>query len=94
MITKNFIRVLLVASLTTYSGYYFYTNPKGIMHQKKLAAENTKLKQKITLLEQEISTLQTNRVMLESDPFEKEKVMREDLHMSYTNEYVYLLPTK
>jgi len=57
-----------------------------------MIAENTIDKQTIHSLIAEIDTLKQKTTALQSDSFEREKIIREDLQMSCTNEYVYLLP--
>lgn len=91
---KSWIKLLIIAALIGWYIYYLYNNPKGIKFQRARAAENAQEQSLIAELEADIDKLQTKKVGIISDPFEQEKIIREDLQMSCTNEYVYLLPSK
>lgn len=89
---KSWIKLLIIAALIGWYLYYLYHNPKGILFQRERAAENAQQASLIAALEADIEQLQTKKIKVQSDAFEQEKLMREDLQMSCTNEYVYLLP--
>lgn len=89
---KSVIKLCILIGVAGGYGYHFYTNPKGVYHQRELIAENAKIVADITAVEAEIDTIKTKTIGLESNRFEQEKIMREDLQLSCTNEYVYLLP--
>ncbi|MBM3886541.1 hypothetical protein FJ364_01310 [Candidatus Dependentiae bacterium] len=89
---KDWIKLSLLAGACIWYIHYLYTNPKGIFQQRQMIAENTIDKQTIHSLIAEIDTLKQKTTALQSDSFEREKIIREDLQMSCTNEYVYLLP--
>ncbi len=89
---KSWIKLLIIATLIGWYIYYLYNNPKGIKFQRARAVENAHEQSLIAALEADIDKLQTKKVGVISDPYEQEKIIREDLQMSYTNEYVYLLP--
>ena len=91
---KSVIKLCILVSVAGGCGYHFYTNPKGVYHQRVLAAENAKIIDDIAAAESEIDLIKTKTIGLESNRFEQEKIMREDLQLSCTNEYVYLLPKK
>ena len=91
---KSWIKLLIVVALIGWYIYYLYNNPKGIKFQRARATENAQEQSLIAALEADISKLQTKKIALQSDPFEQEKIIREDLQMSCTNEYVYLLPSQ
>ncbi|MBX9830685.1 septum formation initiator family protein [Candidatus Babeliales bacterium] len=88
---KHLIQGALLLMLGIGMGHYLVFNPNGLQMQKRLKAtiaqEQTKvddLKQKIAALEQELTTWR-------EDSFYQEKLAREDLLMSYTNEMVYFI---
>lgn len=89
---KSVIKLCIIASVAGGYCYHFYTNPKGIYHQRELAEENSKIVADISAIESEIDIIKTKTINLESNRYEQEKIMREDLQLSCTNEYVYLLP--
>ena len=91
---KSIIKLCILASVVGGYGYHFYTNPKGVCYQQAFAQENAKIVVDIESLEAEIDVIKTKTIGLESNRFEQEKIMREDLQLSCTNEYVYLLPKK
>ena len=91
---KSATKLCLLSACVGWYLHYFYYNPKGILHQHKLVAENAIIKESINALTNEIVLLKSKTRALQSNRFEQEKIMRQDLQMSYTNEYVYLLPKK
>jgi cell division protein FtsB len=92
MDTKTIIKLCILTGLGGWYTHYLYENPKGIKHQRILEAKNAQEQAAITALEEKISTLKTKTIAMQSNRFEREKIIREDLQMSCTNEYVYLLP--
>ena len=89
---KSWIKIGLLAGLGGWYIYHLYTNPKGLLHQRGLAKENAIEQARVNSLVAEVANLQTKTIALQSNRFEREKIIREDLQMSCTNEYVYLLP--
>jgi cell division protein FtsB len=87
-------KLIVLAGLCGWFGNYVYKNPKGIYQQRLMAAENAKEQAAITHLTTEITDLKTRIFALNGDRFAQEQVIRQDLQMSCTNEYVYLLPQK
>lgn len=91
MKTKHFIQGALLIMLGAGMTHYIISNPNGLRAQKKLsqtlALEHNKvdsLKQNIAALEQEINSWQENTI-------HRERIARQDLHMSYTDEIVYFI---
>lgn len=91
---KSWMKIMVLAIATGGYIHHFYTNPKGVFRQRKLAQENESEKNKIAALENEINRFQEKTIALQSDWLEQEKIIRQDLQLSYTNEYIYLLPAK
>jgi cell division protein FtsB len=89
---KSWIKIGLLAGLGGWYIHHLYTNPKGLLHQRSLAKENAAEQARVNSLVAEVANLQTKIIALQSNRFEREKIIREDLQMSCTNEYVYLLP--
>ncbi len=87
----EYIKMGFLFSLCGLFAHHFYFNPKGVRAQRKLKAENQREKVKIAHLQEEVTALRNSITGLSSNDFEQEKIMREDLQMSCTNEYVYLL---
>lgn len=88
---KHLVQGALLLMLGASMGHYLIFNQHGLQAQKKLkntiAHEQNKvddLKQKVAVLEQELTAWK-------EDSFHQEKLAREDLHMSYTNEMVYFI---
>ncbi len=94
MNTKNIIKLCLLVGVGGWYTYHFYTNPKGLTHQRTLARENAATQKAINAIEAEIATLKEKTIGLQANRFEQEKIIRQDLQMSCTNEYVYLLPAQ
>lgn len=88
---KFLARSLLISALMCGGAYYFWQCPTGLHVQKTLQAENDTGRARIAAIQTEIATLDKTIMMLKDDPVATERVLREDLQMSYTNEYVYLL---
>ena len=89
---KSWTKLGLLAGLGGWYVHHLYTNPKGIIYQQSLAAENAAEQNIINTLSRQVANLQSKTIALQSSSFEREKIIREDLQMSCTNEYVYLLP--
>ena len=87
-------KLCVLAGLCGWFGNYVYKNPKGIRQQRLLAIENAHEQVAITQLSTEIVDLKTKIFALNGDRFAQEQIIRQDLQMSCTNEYVYLLPQK
>lgn len=89
---KFWIKTGILAGLVCWYIHHLYTNPKGVLYQKSLAKENATEQARVNSLVAEVAKLQTKTIALQSNRFEREKIIRQDLQMSCTNEYVYLLP--
>ena len=81
-------------SLALCFGYYAIKGKHGIKKYRKISREIAANQQKIMALNQEISMIESNIHNFTHRSFEKEMVLRTDLHMGYTNEIVYLYPKK
>ena len=67
---------------------------KGILRHRELVQEIVTEQLAITEISQENATLNQQIAATQGDSFPREKIAREDLQMSCTNEYVYLLKDK
>lgn len=92
MKAKTLIKIVILSMMIVVAGYYLIINEHGILTHRNLKKEVQIEKQVVTKLEQEIITLEQRLQVAQNDPFEKERLAREDLLMSYTNEFVYLIP--
>lgn len=85
-------RGIILATISIGFGYHLFYGKNGIKEYQQLNQDFMLIKKeydqattKLALIEQEIR-------LWETEPFMKEKVAREDLLYSYTNEYIYLVP--
>lgn len=92
MRAKTILQGLVLLATLVAVGHYLITNEHGIQTYLGLKKETLLEKQIVAKLEHEINELEQTLVAWETNPLEKEKLAREDLLMSYTNEFVYLLP--
>ena len=78
----------LLMGLALYGAFF---GKKGIFHHHKLIQEIATEKEAIALILQENARLNTLITEVGQGTFPHEKIAREDLQMSCTNEYIYLL---
>lgn len=89
---KKIISHGIILGLCLYAGgSYFWHSPAGVKQQQALRCENARVQEEVALLEHENSELASAIETLTQDPVAQERIMREDLQMVHTNEYVYLL---
>lgn len=74
------------------SVYYLVTGPKGFQKYRMLKREVLVENNNIAQLTETINQMQTNIDTWNNTPFEREKIARQDLSMSFTNELVFLTP--
>ena len=88
---KQFIRGTILFSLLGSFGYYLTFSKKGVLAYLERRQEILIEQKIVEKLKAEVAKLELSTEKWNSDPYVREKLAREDLHMSYTNEYVYLL---
>lgn len=91
MYTKHIVRGIILCGLLGSFGYYLTFSKKGILAYFERKQEVLIEKKVVEKLKAEIAKLQHDTHKWETDSYAREKLAREDLQMSYTNEYVYLL---
>lgn len=86
------LRTIIICALCTSFFWHLYYGKNGIKAYNQLCSEVHAASYKKEALEQTIVGLEAEITTWQTDSFVKEKVAREDLLYSYTNEYVYILP--
>lgn len=69
---------------------YMFTS-QGFYNLQKLAKENNALEKDIFAAQQEINDLAHEVIVWQTEPFYKEKLAREHLHMARADEKIYYL---
>jgi len=87
---KNVVRTIIIVTLLTSFSYYLFFSKKGIKHILALKQECAQEQQEVDLLTTQVATLKKSIYEWNNNPFAKELTAREDLHMTYTNETVYI----
>ncbi len=72
--------------------YHLYYTKNGLKAHRELCTEVEATKEQQSKLQHQIASLEAELHEWQTDTFVKEKVAREDLLYSYTNEHVYLIP--
>lgn len=89
-IKKAFIRLVYIVQITLY-GWYYHEGYQGYRIQKELCCETNQIKSEIANINKEINDLAQEIEMMNSIPFYKEKIAREQLHMAYPDEIIYYI---
>lgn len=92
MKAKNIIRGLFALSLCCVTFIYFWRGDHGLRTYLNLKKEVLQEASTVKALEDNINGIKQKIAQWNTDSFEKEKIARQDLSMSYTNELVYLTP--
>ena len=92
MKTKTLLQCTVLLLFTLPSVYYLITGQNGIQKYYHLHKELIDEQKKIATLEEKINTLKAHITLWNSSTFEHEKIARQDLSMSYTNELIFLTP--
>lgn len=91
MKTKKIIHTLILLSAASTASYYLLTGKHGISAEhsyKKAILEKLKIIEKI---ESDNALLEKELAEWNQSSFFKEKMAREELHLSCTNEWVYFI---
>lgn len=91
---KTLIQHIIFLLLLCGAALYFVFGKKGIRSYVSLKQEFDQEKERVVNLEQEIEQINQTIKKWQKDSFEKERIARQDLSMSFTNELVYLTPAK
>ncbi len=83
---------IILITLSTTFFYHLYYTKNGFKAHQELCVEVEHAKIKQAELKHKIASLETELHDWQTDLFVKEKMAREDLLYSYTNEHVYIIP--
>lgn len=89
-IKKILIFTLLLAEVVIFGLVYLFGN-HGIKQLRAMQKENQDLQLEVDNLKLDLARLEEQLSLWESDAFYKEKIARERLHLSRSNEQVYHL---
>ena len=89
---KTFLQLLIILGIVGTFGYHGMWGRRGLIRFYALKKDVDAQKKVVAKLEQHVQTLQQKVDSWQDNDFEREKVVREDLQMGFTNEYVYVLP--
>lgn len=87
---KNIIKYVLAAEVLLFTIFY-YRGAHGLRAVHELQQENSAIEQVMQQEKLEISKLEDEIIRWQSDPFYKEKLAREQLHMARKDEEIYLI---
>lgn len=90
MLKRKILRIFFGAEIFVFFLAYFFGS-QGFYNLQKLKHENAVLEKDIFASEQELSDLAAEVVAWQTEPFYKEKLAREHLHMARTDEEIYYL---
>lgn len=92
MKTKTLIHGLFFLSLCCITLIYFWKSDYGLRSYINLHKEVQQEEDNVHSLEDAIKNIKQKTAQWNTDSFEKEKIARQDLSLSYTNELVYITP--
>lgn len=94
MIQKRMVmRVLFTVEVILF-GWFYYYGMCGMREIAQLQDENRTFEQQIVLAHHEIEMKEQELSAWGSDPFYKEKLAREQLHMAKDGEEIYLVNSR
>ena len=88
---KRFIHGSILIGTLIACARYMIVSEHGLLTYWKLKEEIVQKELVIYKLETEVNQLNVSIEKLESDPFEKERIARQDLQLGYRNEVVYIV---
>ena len=87
---RTIMRVVFTVEVVLF-GWFYYYGVGGMRDIAQLHEENSGLEQQIARAHQEIALKEQELSSWKSDPFYKEKLAREQLHMAKEGEEIYLV---
>ncbi len=87
---RTMMRIAFTVEVILFSWFYYY-GMCGMREISQLQGENRAFEQQIAVAHQEIKKKKQELVAWQSDPFYKEKLAREQLHMAKEGEEIYLV---
>ncbi len=85
---KIMLRIFLAAEVVIF-GWFYYQGARGVHAVQILRKENEKIAQQIVHVQEEVETIGCQIVAWKGDPFFKEKIAREQLHMAHAGDVIY-----
>ncbi len=85
---KIMLRIFLAAEVVIF-GWFYYQGARGVQAVQILQKENEEIVQHIAHLQEEVEDIDSQIVAWKRDPFFKEKIAREQLHMAYAGDEIY-----
>lgn len=87
---KKLLRMFFAGELVLFSLFYLF-GPQGLKSIRNLKVENKDLHKQIELLNHDIAELNQQIHFVQTDPFYKEKIAREQLQMARKDEIIYYM---
>jgi len=87
---RKILRIFFAAEIFVFGLAYLFGS-QGYYNLYKLKRENAVLEKDIFAVESELTDLATEVVAWQTEPFYKEKLAREHLHMARADEEIYIL---
>ena len=87
---RGILRGFFVLELLVF-GYFFVLGTTGLRSLWSQAQENEQLEQKIVVLKEEVDGLHNEIDAWEQEPFKREEIARNTLHMARPGEMIYIV---
>ena len=87
---KRLLRIFFAGEIVLFIILYC-VGPRGVYSLHHIKKENRDLANEVATLQQEIAQLDEQIRTVQSDPFYKEKIAREQLQMARKGETIYLI---
>ena len=85
---KIVLRIFLAAEILVF-GWLYYHGARGVQAVHLLQKENDEIASKTAYLQEEIHDIDSQIIAWKTDPFFKEKIAREQLHMAQAADEIY-----
>ena len=85
---KMMVRIFLCVEVIIF-GWLYYHGARGVQAVNHLRTENEEIVHHIAQLQEEVETIDRQIVAWKTDPFFKEKIAREQLHMAHAGDEIY-----
>lgn len=83
------LRALFIVEAVLFCSFYYYGS-SGMREIHQLQRENEHIEEAIVFVQRDIKECDRELTMRYNDPFYKEKIAREQLHMARDGEEIYL----
>ncbi len=85
---KIVLRIFLAAEVIIF-GWFYYQGARGVHAVQFLRKENEEIAQQIVHVQEEVEDIDRQIIGWKVDPFFKEKIAREQLHMAHAGDVIY-----